>query len=105
MLFLDLIQRCYTDNGNGQGHLTMEGQRFLRYIGFIPKTLSKGYDAVLIDAVFWSTGPLATSRNEVVEKYQRLMDLADANFGRPLREATWHSYEKEYYERDRMKSI
>src|SRR5881394_1302582 len=33
------------------------------------------------------------------------MDVADANFRRPMREANWHSYEKESYELDQVKRI
>ena len=76
----------------------MEGQKFLREIGLIHASQSDGYATVLINGFIWATGPLAGSRKDVVQKYERMMDLAEANVRRPLREVSWEPYLQDFYE-------
>jgi hypothetical protein len=103
MMVLDVVQRSYTDEGNGKGHLTAEGQKFLRICGAIagsPRRASssiKGYSEVLFECFTWASGPLTDSRETFVRKYERLMDIADANLRRPMREANWQPFDNAIY--------
>jgi hypothetical protein len=92
MMVHDAIQRAYTDDGNGDGHLTLEGQKLLREIGAIGSWNLSGYSAVFNSILEYASAPVGSSRKAVTEQYDRLMDLADANVTRPIREANWQSY-------------
>lgn len=105
IMIRDLIQRSYSDDGNGNGHLTVEGHRFLCEIGAVQTGNPKGYEAVLTDIVLWAIGPVASSRKDLVQKYEQTMDLADANLRRPMREADWHPFEAEFSSRDQVTRI
>jgi hypothetical protein len=76
--FDDIIQRVYTDNGNGDGHLTLKGaENSQQWIN--------SSDLNLWAAA--STVPLATaSRAELVAKFNTLLDQAMANLHHPMRE-------------------
>ncbi len=96
MAVLDVIQRSYTDDGKGDGHLTMQGEKFLRWIGAVNGSGGNGYAGVLSDGFTWAARPaLAEGRAGMARKYEQMMDIADANLRRPLRETDWRTYEKE----------
>ncbi len=95
----DLIQRCYTDDGHGDGHMTLDGYRFLNQIDPDQRTTSPRASD------FWpnlftaaATPALAYSRREALDRYDRLMDLADANLRLPIRNANWRDYEQRVLE-------
>ncbi len=101
MMVLDAVQRSYTDEGNGKGHLTAEGQKFLQICGVISGSPRRdrsadGYGEVLVACFRWASGPLTDSRETFVRRYQRLMDIADANLRRPMREADWQPFDALY---------
>jgi hypothetical protein len=96
LMIQDVVQRCYTDDGNGDGHLTLEGQRMLDAIGPMPQPARKGGSEALHGAMITMLTPaLAASRKNVLEHYGRLIDVADANLKRPMREAKWREYEQQ----------
>jgi hypothetical protein len=111
MMVMDVIQRSYTDDGNGKGHLTAEGQKFLQLCGAIagsPRQGSgthRGYGTVLFEFLTLASGPLTDSREAFVRKHARLMDIADANLRRPMREANWQPFEDAIYGRDAIDRI
>ncbi len=82
-VFADFLQRAYTDDGHGDGHLTAEGLRLARYV-----------DAITIDGADLENslltpvaGPLAMvafgSRRDQDEINARLIDLAGALLAAP----------------------
>jgi hypothetical protein len=94
MMVLDVIQRCYTDDGAGDGHLTMQGEKLLRYIGAINFGGASGYSGAVHDGLSWAARPaLAEGRAQTAAKFEQMMDVADANLRRPLREANWREYD------------
>ncbi|HEV8291799.1 MAG TPA: hypothetical protein VGP94_07730, partial [Tepidisphaeraceae bacterium] len=93
----DLIQRCYTDDGNGDGHLTLEGYRFMKTIG--PVIARPGGSRA---SDFWhetfiatATPAMSESRRDARKHYDGVMNLADANVHRPMRQANWKVYEQQ----------
>ena len=96
LMIQDVVQRCYTDDGKGDGHLTLEGQRILNAIGSMPQPGRKGGSEALHGAMITMLTPaVAASRKNVLQHYGRMMDLADANLKRPMREAKWKEYEQQ----------
>jgi hypothetical protein len=74
--FHDMVQRLYTDDGEGDGHMTSEGLRAIMNLG------SQETDPV---------GPLAPAlglvlagRREMTNEYLRWMALAEGEFAKPL---------------------
>ncbi len=91
MMFEDAIQRAYTDDGKGDGHFTGEGQKFFQelYAGY-GSDMRHDYEGL----VSGMAGTVAASRREVVEYYDAMLGVADANFRRPMREADWSAYKR-----------
>jgi hypothetical protein len=82
----------YTDDGNGDGRLTLKGMQSLR--GSIDKKI--------LDEVAPDTWPVASplpaincSRADLVKTYDHLLDQARANFESPLRRADWGTIKSE----------
>jgi len=87
--FADIVQRSYTDDGHGDGHMTLTGSRF------VPTLVSSGEKSTEMRTyVAASTVPLLTaSRAELMTEYNRLMDLTEKNLRQPLRQIDYHSME------------
>ncbi len=80
-MMLDIIQRIYTDDGNGNGHLTAGGYRQLDGHILSTRSIPKG---LLLDlAVPFVTAGIA-DRKEVTDEVNRLMDRAEAESLLPL---------------------
>jgi hypothetical protein len=95
-IFHDVIQRCYTDDGNGDGRLTLQGQQLLAALAPVAPTARRGLSEVYHDLFIAALRPVtAASRRETIEQYNHLLDLADSNFRLPLREAKWDAYEND----------
>ena len=86
----DMIQRVYSDDGNGNGRLTPEGLEILNMVSEFGGNMFEGEED------FWSKsitrarvalGPLtlftAASRKEMLEKSESVYDLIDENFDKP----------------------
>jgi hypothetical protein len=85
--FLDVLQRCYTDNGHGNGRITPAGYELL-YQNHAP--------LLPADYLQWPLTLLTgASRRQALKKYEHLLSEIQTNLSMPLREAHWHSYDGE----------
>ena len=85
MTFYDIVQRVYTDDGEGDGRMTVEGLRLLTQLTSIwgmdePPVQSEALAAALSPAV----GFIMPSRRAIVEDYERLMAQFESEASRPL---------------------
>lgn len=88
MFFHDSIQRMYTAGGPGGGHLTPDGIRFIdRVTG-----ASVGSPGTLRTAVQPASLLLVAPRDEILDRYDRLLDRAEALLHEPVRDADWASW-------------
>jgi hypothetical protein len=92
MLFYDSVQRMYTDDGHGNGRLTPAGIEFLGSLG----TALYSQTFPPQSAISRIVGPMAmlvTSRREdLLQTYDSLFNLAESNLQRPMRDADWAGY-------------
>jgi hypothetical protein len=87
--FHDVVQSAYTDNGHGDGRLTAEGVRLLARIWRqADPPLSEGLTFAALQPL------LSLPRREIVAEFDRMIDLAEANLHRPMRQAIWGEYER-----------
>jgi hypothetical protein len=86
MFFYDIVQRMYTDDGDGDGRLTLNGMRSFPAITSPEK--SAEFDAGVV-----ALGPAAmlamASRRELIEEYDRLIEEHEASLHRLPWQATW----------------
>ena len=96
MLFHDLVQRAYTDDGDGDGRLTPEGLRLMIAVSALPRL---GDDYGARDPLTLAGGPasllLVAPRAELSGVYDRLIDAQAARFARPLHELGPSTLEEE----------
>lgn len=90
-MFNDLVQRIYTDDGNGDGRMTTEGIQFLRSLQPMVSTASRGdADAWFNKPAEIALGPafcmISASRKNVMDEYNTYMDAQEARLARPLRD-------------------
>lgn len=88
MAFRDFVQRIYSDDGNGDGHVTKQGIEFLARLGG-PFPISQEYVYVSQAA----GAPLVASRREVIAEHDRLINMANANLNRAYRDVDWKPYD------------
>jgi hypothetical protein len=82
--FYDFVQRTYTDDGHGNGHLTREGMRFLTEL--MPPHGTPYFDRQWFsNLVGPATAPLVASRREILSQYDLWMEQMEANFRQPVR--------------------
>jgi hypothetical protein len=86
MLMHDLVQRTYTDGGLGGGHLTPEGIRLLDMFGQRPGKVDSftDYGEIGIAAIGPFYSVVAASRDNMLAKWDDLMDLTEAETALPL---------------------
>jgi len=86
LYFHDLVQRTYTDGGLGGGHVTPEGIRALSMFtqrgGEIDSFTDYGDAGMIAVGPFYSV--LAASRDDILARWERLMDLTEAEAALPL---------------------
>jgi hypothetical protein len=85
--FADLLQRMYTDDGDGNGSLTREGVRFLRSMGPItggPEPTGNLPEAVATPGMRL----LMASRRDMLAKYNEIMDAYEIDAERPIWDKT-----------------
>lgn len=89
MMFHDVVQRAYTDDGNGDGILTPEGARLLADVtamttlrGSAPPPSSE----TMLMAI-GSAASLVSSRRDALAELDGALDLQERHYARPLREA------------------
>lgn len=90
LMYCDSIQRMYTDDGRGSGHLTFEGLRFLRFAGAVNARMSDVPAAQL--ATLPAVSLVALSRRDVRHEFDRMFESAEARLARPIREADWATF-------------
>ena len=78
-MFYDIVQRSFTDDGDGEGRITRDGLSML--MGIVPALMS-GNDTpdgpgILLDLLF-------ASRKEVVDQFDRFVDLVEQDFEKPF---------------------
>lgn len=101
LAFRDLVQRIYSDDGAGDGHITVEGLQCLKNL-LAPLRAEVGVDvdlselpmshsnhwwnslATSLDAPTLTAPALMASRSEVTALYERIVDEAVADHERPL---------------------
>lgn len=80
-LYLDLIQRIYTDDGRGNGRMTRQGLELINELGgslrHVDGSPAGGSPLARFDV--WKYA----DRREAVELYERLMAAAEEDFSRP----------------------
>ncbi len=86
LLFKDIVQRVFTDDGDGGGILTDEGVEYIGALSGLPSWLHIEQDNPL--ASMETVGPLASltlaDRRETVEMYEALFNDLESRFQQPL---------------------
>jgi hypothetical protein len=84
MFFEDIVQRLYTDNGNGDGHLSGRSLRVLQWL--VQPIDPAGPDVSnAIELAAWpAVGLFAQSRREILSDYHALMNQIEAEAAQPL---------------------
>lgn len=78
--FYDILQRIYTDDGNGNGHMTLEGARTLSSLGSYTGEPQVNLDAAAMVA-------FGATRKQMADKYEEIMDVFEE-------EAAMHPWER-----------
>jgi hypothetical protein len=94
LLFYDLLQRIYTNDGHGDGRITPEGLRFVANLGTLMNSKSaNGIEAEPVDPgmVFMGTAVMlaSASREDMCAEYNAMLDQAETQLARPLCETDW----------------
>ncbi len=97
MMFEDVVQHIYTDDGKGDGRLTIEGLRLMSGIGGGLgsnglATVDGGFVTALITP---AVGTIMPSRRETLAYHDRLMTMFEAEARLPLWEAEESRADKE----------
>jgi hypothetical protein len=106
----DLVQRMYTDDGEGGGRITLDGMRMLQAVaggeGAVAH-LPGGDHAVAEVVASPAVGLLMASRRELLHEYDRMMDSLHAAGSRPLWERQRPVVEQRIddWKRSRVQSI
>ena len=86
-MFYDILQRLYTDDGNGDGRMTLIGQQLLPYVnGMCGKRDEKGnrLSALSHSAVGLPTSMFfCPSRKEMKDKFDQIIGEAERRFAQP----------------------
>ena len=85
MCYYDILQRMYTDDGNGDGRVTVDGVREISQINVSEWGRTRTNPATL--AAVGSVLSAVASRRDALAEYDRLMDLNERLIARPLRDA------------------
>jgi hypothetical protein len=85
MCFNDVVQRVYSDNGHGDGRLTASGLKMV--VSFLPQIdgSSQKHSSLLAYAVGPALVFASASRQEMLVKYNQLMDAQEAMLHLPIR--------------------
>ncbi len=94
-VFADTVQRLYTDDGHGDGHLTLNGLRNLSKL-IAPMAFKDRFDRIDLTFKAASAVPMLTaSRAELLAEYDRLMDQEAADLHLPIRQIDVHKVESQ----------
>jgi hypothetical protein len=81
--FYDIVQRIYSDDGNGNGHLTLEGFRAMESLAGGLDDVIAGSDTLSIVALP-VINSIMLSRRDIVEEYDRVMNEIEIEAQQPL---------------------
>lgn len=85
MFFDDILQRLYTDDGNGDGRMTPGGMRVMQ---MLTNLMGDGHALELSDVVRMAAAPavgaVSLSRRDLQRDYNAMMDQFEAEAARPL---------------------
>jgi hypothetical protein len=81
--FEDILQRSFSDDGNGDGRLTLEGFEYVMRLSYF------NYDSGLHTLLSPAAGLMISSRKRLSAEHERLIRLAEANLRLPIRVADW----------------
>lgn len=106
----DLVQHIYTDDGEGDGRITLDGMRMLQAVvgGEGAAAHFPGGDHAVAEVVASpAVGLLMASRRELLHEYDRMMDSLHAAGSRPLWERQRPAVEQhiDEWERSPVQSI
>lgn len=88
LIFKDVVQRIYTDDGKGDGHLSPDGIANIQVISHqaSPEGLKPGGYALARYAISPAAAMLTASRKDLLRKYDYFMDKMQTRLQRPWRE-------------------
>jgi hypothetical protein len=98
--FMDMVQRCYTDDGNGDGRITAQGLRLLEEVEqmgashFDRERTSRAWEGTRFVAAPASLLVMA-SRKQLTEKANELFDMSEQAIRAPFHDAAFEEFEKE----------
>ncbi|MFQ5806130.1 MAG: hypothetical protein ACE5I3_06755 [Phycisphaerae bacterium] len=85
LVFEDFVQRLYTDDGDGNGHLTSESPELLAYLyGPGDYTLDGMFEGASSALVMPAMGVVVVDRRAMTRKFNELVTLAEAEAQLPL---------------------
>jgi len=98
-MFADVLQCMYTDDGNGDGHLTAQGREVLNGLVGVKGQPAPNWSS---DPVSTITGPavmaVSASRADLQSRYDQFLNAAAMDMTRPLWERT-HDVGQEFIDR------
>lgn len=91
----DVVQRVYSDDGSGDGHMTSEGLRMLRLLSFGTIIGDARENSPLETALGPLSVPVIASRKEMLREADRFYALAEKQAATPLWQRTGSEIENE----------
>jgi hypothetical protein len=93
--FYDMVQRTFTDDGNGDGRLTPAGiERLNRLGGSLYSARDDKGSNGMVYAVSGAAPVFFAGRRETLALYDRIMDLTEANYRVPSHRADWSAVDR-----------
>ena len=93
--FQDFVQRLYTDDGQGDGHLTAQGLRSLAYFGWM-ESPSSDVPPSRVGPLAPALGLVLAGRREMTEEYMRWITRAEAEITKPLWQQDTATLDREF---------
>jgi hypothetical protein len=82
--FMDMLQRMYTDDGRGDGHLAPDFSLFMIESGGAGPQPHSGIQRVISSALMAPASVVVAGRREMQQKYDELMSMVEAEAEVPL---------------------
>jgi hypothetical protein len=96
IVFHDLVQRMYTDDGSGDGYLTARGLRLIQDLGGVTNYTEPRSDGALVSLIGPGLTVAIAGRREMIAQADRLFDQLERERRRPLWTGGESQYEKEF---------
>ena len=101
MMFHDLVQRMYTDDGSGDGYLTARGLRLIQDLGGPTNYADPRPDNALVSLIGPGLTVAVAGRREMITLADRLFDQMEREQSQPL----WTSGESQNEQEWRQESF